>query len=1835
MSTRAAPGPQLSTGRLRVDAARAIAKLREYQLVDRTAWVLEAIRAAVASNATAIHLSGDANDVWLAWEGPPWPAEDLPRLFDELVSPEPTEERHHLRLLAAAVNSALGIGPAFVDIYASSPEGTVRARYTPDVLVETAEIEDSALRKVAAEPASPPGIAYPTGMLLHVRRRAALGMLTYLFWEREPPELATARAACRNLAIPIAIGNTTLSRDHWGADLLRVELGGDLDGFVALCDPSAPRPAHLDATLEVAERGVVLAVYSFALAPGGGSGPFEARAPVPLRVFVDAKRMPTNASRSQVRREVPPIATAEQRAPALVEQLVAALAVDVTAVDCDPRKRAAALALIASRIAGAEWSSRAITERLGPLATVPLLRDAAGVARAIGHPWSGHVYTGREPLDSGLGPWVSSILWIPRGDPGTGIIAGATIDARDTKRRLKWAKQQRRAHRKFFAHTPRTASLQVKVAPRLRVTVGVRVPDSCVPESWFANMSGELALSFERGDGEILLLFQGRPLERVVVPSPIGFDAIVDAENLTPGDGYKSVQRDLYFTLVERAVRGTLICAAEAIALGLDGHVALPGGFTEGPHSTPDVEARAVRAAIGIARDLSLTPSVALAKAHAWPTIDGEWIDFHALGLDAVIGVASTTTRFPWPANRRILHGSGQLLAKLLPNTKVVDYDKRRATDQDRTQVSARLAHQLASEHRFALAISEGEIVGAIAPSTTKPTIHLHHTGHALDKREYTASLGACALAVDSDAIVPDVDWRAAGDTAGAHARNYRDWEVALVRATLRALAGDRPAELIGPAISDLDNPLVEWTCNVLRHDNIPPVVDPVLDAGLIARVKAAPIIHVLGEHDLISIDQVVKRSPTRIFYVDKLAAPVEGFTPVVARPAVAEVIGKLAGLAAVDGNTALDHHRKQAARNVRLALHRKKPVLALASPYAGPTVEIDRGASKLKLSGLVGVGRNRLEIDLRIENRSFQTLTESSDFPLYAVIDLDIRHMDDQFIGLAEFVTTQLMEHVKATIPALLEKVATTKPLELADPGPTRTLLHEWLSKKTPDALPHPTLRRTICEAPAFQTIQKTRVSLANATTQNNVLRTASWAGDWLGPGIGESESAWEHDVIQILDEDTQLATILQRVHPGSIVDVSDEVSKLQSGRRMARGLLPTPSLPHVPAELKRRLSELGDIGVRLGHGEIGLVADTPSVLIHDHGRLQQRKTIDVFPAVQLAVEAPDLLDDKPERTSLDLAGNVADQLARLRDLTSRPAAVASLSLTSDAQELALRLIEQVLATGRDLPIRIKRSIRLGLLQNRIPRDLAGALPVFELVDGAVVAIDVVDQQVAKFGNVWAVTESTTARPLDDDRIVLMLQPAEITGAEGHYAVIDAGNELALDAEARRNREKQPVASLELPNRDYVLAQVELEGDGKTSPRGVVAPLMPHAVEQRGIFTHRELVPFGLMADPCRWPTVATIDDARLIPDRTWARPRTTTTSWTDLTSRVSAASERALAALVPRGGGALAHLHVGPGVSLGPVVASSKLQIRGGVWLGAAPRAPVYQIEVFDSYGRHFYSPEHALGMAGMLYVHAPEGWDRQRTLGDIVPRLYGHLVTQLIGTAPTDAILAHIATALALEVIEARDAGKLTFECFRPVPLDVLGLAQLFSGRDPIRILPIGGIEAELIEPDAEGVIEDGSELSQAVIARLGARGVRGVRKRVMPAPPAPMKVTATPEIKAPAAAPQKPRPAAPKAVHPIQNVVDAVEAHLVERVTAVFGVSIAEVTSPILAFAGTLQFAGRDSRLHAISNALSANSPWAPMAIDALAAHAITVLDAAYSEVNQQTVREVLSELLVES
>src|SRR5262249_16255389 len=143
---------------------------------------------------------------------------------------------------------------------------------------------------------------------------------------RGTPELAVVRGACCDLAVPIKVDGKALS----SVDLVRLPLGDDLAGFIAVVDPAM----HWGpAMMEVAEHGAVIARYAIDLwstVPRGS---------VPVRLYIDAPRMPTNASRSQVRRDEHPIAAAEERARKLLPELVAALAAKQ-----GDRVRAAALA---------------------------------------------------------------------------------------------------------------------------------------------------------------------------------------------------------------------------------------------------------------------------------------------------------------------------------------------------------------------------------------------------------------------------------------------------------------------------------------------------------------------------------------------------------------------------------------------------------------------------------------------------------------------------------------------------------------------------------------------------------------------------------------------------------------------------------------------------------------------------------------------------------------------------------------------------------------------------------------------------------------------------------------------------------------------------------------------------------------------------------------------------------------------------------------------------------------------------------------------------------------------------------------------------------------------------------------------------------------------------------------------------------------------------------------------------------------------------------------------------------------------------------------------------
>ncbi|HEY5944126.1 MAG TPA: hypothetical protein VIV40_01485, partial [Kofleriaceae bacterium] len=1002
---RAAPGPQVSSGRLRVDAGKAIAKLREYQLTDRSAWVLEALRAAVAAHATRIELAADANDVWLAWQGEPWPTEVLPRLFDELVSPEAASELHHVRLLAAAVNSALGMAPAHFDVVSIRDGNATRVRYTPEILVEPeSDLGESALRHVAAESIARPEHAPASGMYLHLRRRLA-------DWRvfSEAPELTLARAACRDIAVPLHIDELVLHRDH-ATDVVRLPLAGGVDGFIAITELERAGAA---AMLEVAERGVVLATYALA---GVADDP---RGKLPIRVFVDAPRMPTNASRSQVRRDTFPIADAERRAVELLPALYGELAKAVQ--QGSERARSSALALLAAHAGGPQWhvDVPAVRGPLRELAQLPLVHNAVGQPRALTSHWRAEVHTGKQPFSTELAPWLDTVLWAPPGDPAQQLLAGAAVDSRGTRRLARYARSQLRAQKQFFAHTKREIRVLSSVEPHIRVPLGIEVERSGVGQDWFAGLTGEVCIYRDGHVGALAILLEGRLLDRIEYDSPLAFDVVIDSARVTPGERYRGVKHDSEYTRVERAMRAGLARALESHALA------------NRDRDDADLDGRLFRRGFGVFAELGLPVRGPLAAAPAYRTVDNQWLSLAELGKESVLGVAPVGKPVAVPRGRVVVALDNLEHRALvgLVKARVIAY--RRSTGASAQAFASSLAGTGAGG---ALIVQEPGVVAALTPSP-QARVRLHHMGVELAETPYLSSWLPCAIDLDCDAIVPNDEWTGVADDGGVRSRDFGPWELALVRSIACAVIGERPAELITTAQAvEVDSKLGRVLCDALaRHAPL-----ELLGPELHAKLRTARLLSMLGQPQPCSIVDAAAAFPNAIPVIERDAPPVADYTPLVAKVYVAAALARLVERDVVDGTPKLERLQREALRELRLTAHRGLPVQPMTIP-ADTVTPVEGSIAR----GLVGVWDRPFEIRVFVEGRPFLVIhPPDASLPLVAAVEISAASCGETFDAIPESTVRTIAVEVRAAIPALLAEIAKQDPHKLGDAGPVRALL-------------------------------------------------------------------------------------------------------------------------------------------------------------------------------------------------------------------------------------------------------------------------------------------------------------------------------------------------------------------------------------------------------------------------------------------------------------------------------------------------------------------------------------------------------------------------------------------------------------------------------------------------------------------------------------------------------------------------------------------------------------------------------------------------------------------------
>ena len=1530
MSVRkAGPGARLGAGRLRVDAARAIAKLREYQLADRHGWVLEAVRAAVAAGARRIELRGDSNDVWLAWEGEPWAADDLPRLLDELVSPE-ARRGQHLRLLGAAVNTALGCDPAWVDVIAVTAAGdAARARYTPATV---AAGDADALRALAAESIIPPRGAPAPGMLVHLRRRAGLETLGYLLRGGDPPELAIARDACADVAVAMTVDGVAVGREVHRRDLLRVPLGAGLDGFVAVVEAAAPGAAGGDALVEIAEHGVRL-VRERWVHVGRDAAVLRAEpaVPVPLRLFVDGPRMPTNVSRSQVRRDDHPIAAAEARARAVVgdaiDRLIALLDADPTAA----APRAAALALLAAEGArpGLPLTIGALTAPYRRLAALPLLRNAVGEARPVLEPWDDVVHTGDEPFPGELAPWLDAVPWVPRGDPAALLFARGVLDGKAARRRARDARDQLAARQRFYAHAPVAAEITPRSPVRVRIRLGAGSAPSCIDDVVFAGLTGEVALVADDEPGELVVLLDGRRLATVPLADAPGVQAVVSSAEVTPDARYRGVVDDLALLEARNAARASAVRAAEALARAMGGEAA-PDGVTLGERLPRAQDAALVRRGLHLARTLDIPArrDTPLAGAAAWPTLDGDWVDLIRLRTQHVVGVAAPGTSGRSPDGRVVVLAAGDdraLLEALLAPAPLVGYSA--AALRPVVDRAATLARRLAAEADagVALAVRETDVAGAIALG--EPWRILHHVGVELARRPSMPSRVSCTIAIDSDAMVPTVDWTGVLDAAGLVSRDLAEWERALIRALARRVLGELVPELVEIAAPDgttaapgLHGRAGRALIRALAEAEAAPAA--LLGDALVAALRARPLLTVLGDDRPRSIDALITDARGDLPWVAPgTAATGDDWRPLVADERLAGVVSRLTGRACRQAAEEAETRRNAAARAARLAALRARRVEPLELAGAPVSVTLDGGLGR----GLVTIGHSHTTVDVRIEGRRFTELADPDGLPLTAVVDLIAAHVDDDVAGVHPDTAARLLDEVQRAAPALVRAIARTTPTAIADHAPTRRLLARWLDGVlvgVPD-------RDDLIAAPAFATVQGGRSSVLDATRGGRIV-VASWRGDWLAGDDDDRADDLDRPILYVPDGEAgdKLRAVIGGLARAPVIDVTGTVHTRQAQRRMARGLLPTPTVRGAVPAYTRRFAELGgDAG--FGPGEIALVDRRSSGLaLHTDGEPVAELDLDVQPPVMLAIEAPDLVAILRAPTGLT------------RD--------ARQTLARRTQALAGKLVNLVVATlsPADTPVWLRRGLRRAVCDGLLPASRAGDLPLFETTAGAWMSWPALVAHAEHHGDVWYTEPASTTQPLDATRIALRLAPAELpTGGEiGGVRFVDATGELALDERARANRARATVAGLDLTadERGGALAVVALTRPSDGGARGVIAVLDPSAADRRGLRTHRGGFPFDPSHDPCDWPTVAVVDHPGLTPDRTWSRPQPDL-AYAQLVADVRRASDAAIAGMVPPPPGALVDVEVTSALydALPRFVMAPEVRARGRLWLPDDPSA------------------------------------------------------------------------------------------------------------------------------------------------------------------------------------------------------------------------------------------------------------------------------------------------------
>jgi hypothetical protein len=764
------PPSIVARGKIKVDARRAIAKLRDHLLVDLHLYATEIARVAVALGATKLAVEWDADDVVLDFDGRALPATAAARARDHVLTPEGGgADGDALRVLGIGLSAALGLDPAFVDVYCADTSGCARLRFQTKHLDEGASAE-------APEPvavALPSGMTQP-GMRVHMRRRAGMEVLSRAFRRDAPREIGLLLVALRDSPLVVTVNGAPAERPRGPIVLVRVDLDepsatrATLELLVAARDLH-PRTQFLDLGVHLVEHG------------GAFLGALDAEE-LAARVVVDARRLPTNASRSEVRVDADLVTRIRARVPAAFAAALSTLEAIVIGgaapakgpvvlksghtVEVSEVPRALleeALGAIAAQVAIAMRSGRRVTPEEQHLLTLPLLLDAVGQPISLAslrggtpdHPLL--VYAGEKPAPIELASSLAGVVW-QRGRAVERALASLAQVSADE--RVAQAHEGEVRRRRALAHPASRAVLPASTGYLLKEAFAVH-------EGPFAGLAGEVAVMRREGGyrrtSTARLFVDDRLLETVQLPGvalPVDM-AFGWKDRIQPRLAYDAVERNDH---ASRAVVYALRVAALAV------------GERLGP-SDPELARLAIVACASATETLgdAKPPRAALGKLvlqAVWPTTDGRLVTLAELeafvALTGALCVGPTGGGAAPDGRPVVLAEHGRTLSTLFgPLAALVDYGSFLALPKSGIEEALRV-HSWDSP--FTVPIARKNLVGVVGIGPNRKRIL--HGGKLLSDEPFAFHNGPVTVILEDRAAVPTADhkgllWTSseAGDT--------------------------------------------------------------------------------------------------------------------------------------------------------------------------------------------------------------------------------------------------------------------------------------------------------------------------------------------------------------------------------------------------------------------------------------------------------------------------------------------------------------------------------------------------------------------------------------------------------------------------------------------------------------------------------------------------------------------------------------------------------------------------------------------------------------------------------------------------------------------------------------------------------------------------------------------------------------------------------------------------------------------------------------------------------------------------------------------------------------